>query len=184
MDFKAFLLNHLYYLIWKGSLLQSSRATACATGGLNPVDMLSLSPLEAPLTPWASCAASSDLFLNLCHSKPAFVCVVFRVAFSKKILPASWKYFLSCSQFLSNTFFFRNMYICIFVFTYPCTYITYIEGYTHKGQWKYNVRYKCEPHVILSFIITTLKSRERWNEYHLYILFTSISKNAYILRYN
>lgn len=89
MDFKAFLLNHLYYLIWKGSLLQSSQATACATGGLNHVDMLSLSPLEAPLTLWALCVASSDLFLNLCHSKPAFVFVVFKVAFFKKILHAS-----------------------------------------------------------------------------------------------
>lgn len=83
-DFKAFLHNHLYYLIWKGSLLLSSRATACATGGLKHVDMLSLSPLEAPQTLWALCFSSADLCLNLCHSKPALLCFVLRVAFTKK----------------------------------------------------------------------------------------------------
>lgn len=72
MDFKAFLHNHLYYLIWKGSLLLSSRVTACATGGLKHVDMLSL-PLwrlprhyghyASPLLTYSwTCAVQSQYF--------------------------------------------------------------------------------------------------------------------------
>lgn len=34
MDFKAFLHNHLYYLIWKGSLLLSSRADCLCYWGI------------------------------------------------------------------------------------------------------------------------------------------------------
>lgn len=106
MDFKAFLHNHLYYLIWKGSLLLSSRATACATGGLKHVDMLSLSPLEAPQTLWALCFASADLFLNLCCSKPAFLCVVFRVAFTKKSTCFTKVIFYHLVTMFPTSFFF------------------------------------------------------------------------------
>lgn len=142
MDFKAFLHNHVYYLIWKGGLLQSPRATACATGGLKHVDMLSLSPLEPPQTLWALCLASSDLFLNLCHSKTAFVCAVFRVAFKKKLYPL---YESTLFSYLVNIFFLFSKHTCSYI--HACTHIYHTETYIHNGKWKYNVRYKGEPHV-------------------------------------
>lgn len=60
-----------------------------------------------------------------------------------------------CVYIYTLTYVYLHMYLHLHI------YITHTEGYVHKGQWKYNVRYKYEPHVTLNFIAATFKKRER-----------------------